>query len=72
MGFESPKSIKKYELDYSSKFVLFSSGGLVRVKYAHRTPPVFRAPAKILHSKRFVGKGATDRKVIATCIFAGG
>ena len=31
-------------------------GGLVRVKYAPRTPRIIRAPEKILYSKRFLGK----------------
>jgi len=34
----------------------FFFGGLGRVKYAPRTPSIIRAPEKILHSKRFLGK----------------
>ena len=34
----------------------FYFGGLLRVKNAPRTPKSIRAPEKILHSKRFLGK----------------
>ena len=51
-----PKNIAKAGKKWEH-FLSASCGGLVRVKYAHRTPKIFRAPAKILRSKRFVGKG---------------
>ncbi len=35
---------------------LLRRGGLVRVKYAPRTPSIFRVPENILLVKRFLGK----------------
>lgn len=46
--------------------MLRRGGGLVRLKYAPRTPIIFMAPAKILRGKRFVEKGATDIKANKT------
>ncbi len=45
---------KRTPMHHQSSFFLF--GGLVRVKYAPRTPSIFRAPENILFVKRFLGK----------------
>ena len=53
---ETPLSIVLFAIANCWRKAVLRRGGDGRVKYAPRTPNIIRAPEKILHSKRFLGK----------------
>ena len=58
-GFASHPTKKRTGL-----FPVLFFGGLGRVKYAPRKPNIIRAPEKILHGKRFLGKRRSPPSVV--------